>query len=146
MRVKGSGEGAKSRVEYGGGGGGRPPSASGSVSSVMPSFALAMEETEIRALLDRLDAVAGKLSVFPAERLILEYRSILTELLRRAMKGFSLRRDLRWRKTDRTMFVTLERAESAMEELEDAFRREGDRSRAVALMEEIKGCLISLLL
>ena len=33
-----------------------------------------------------------------------------------------------------------------MEELEDAFRREGDRSRAVALMEEIKGCLISLLL
>ena len=55
----------------------------------MPSFALAMEETEIRALLDRLDAVAGKLSVFPAERLILEYRSILMELLRRAMKGFN---------------------------------------------------------
>ena len=145
MRVKRSGEGTKGRVEYGAGGGGRHPAVPGTVSAG-PSFALAMEETEVRALLDRLDAVAARLSVFPAERLISEYRSILAELLRRAMKGFSLRRDLRWRKTDRTMFVTLERAESAMEELEDAFRREGDRSRAIALLEEIKGCLVSLLL
>lgn len=145
MRVKRSGEGTKGRVEYGAGGGARHPAVPGAVSAG-PSFALAMEETEVCALLDRLDAVAARLSVFPAERLILEYRSILTELLRRAMKGFSLRRDLRWRKTDRTMFVTLERAESAMEELEDAFRREGDRSRAIALLEEIKGCLVSLLM
>lgn len=146
MRVKRSGEGTKGRVEYGSGGSGRSASAPGSVASVLPSFALAMEESELRVLLDRLDAVADRLSVFPAERLILEYRSILTELLHRAMKGFSLRRDLRWRKTDRKMFVTIERAEAAMEELEDVFRREGDRSRAIALLEEIKGCLISLLL
>ncbi|MDO4785520.1 MAG: DUF327 domain-containing protein [Fretibacterium sp.] len=145
MRVKRSGEGAKGRVEYGGGGGGRSASAPGSVAAPAP-FGLAMEESEIRVLLDRLDAVSARLSVFPAERLIAEYRSILTDLLRRAMKGFSLRRDLRWRKTDRKMFVTIERAEAAMEELEDAFRREGDRSRAIALLEEIKGCLISLLL
>ena len=145
MRVKRSGEGSKGRVEYGAGSSGRHPAAPGTA-PVGSSFALAMEETEVRALLDRLDAVAAKLSVFPAERLISAYRSILAELLRRAMKGFSLRRDLRWRKTDRTMFVTLERAESAMEELEDAFRREGDRSRAIALLEEIKGCLVSLLL
>lgn len=145
MRVKRSGEGTKGRVEYGAGSSGRHPAAPGTA-PVGSSFALAMEETEVRALLERLDAVAARLSVFPAERLILEYRSILAELLRRAMKGFSLRRDLRWRKTDRTMFVTLERAESAMEELEDAFRREGDRSRAIALLEEIKGCLVSLLL
>ena len=145
MRVKRSGEGTKGRVEYGAGSSGRHPAAPGTA-PVGSSFALAMEETEVRALLERLDAVAARLSVFPAERLILEYRSILAELLRRAMKGFSLRRDLRWRKTDRTMFVTIERAEAAMEELEDAFRREGDRSRAVALMEEIKGCLISLLM
>ena len=145
MRVKRSGEGTKGRVEYGAGSSGRHPAAPGTA-PVGSSFALAMEETEVRALLERLDAVAARLSVFPAERLILEYRSILAELLRRAMKGFSLRRDLRWRKTDRTMFVTLERAESAMEELEDAFRREGDRSRAIALLEEIKGCLVSLLM
>ncbi len=144
MRVKRGGEGTKGRVEYGSGGGGRPSSAP--VAAAAPSFALAMEETEIRALLERLDAVAARLSVFPAERLIAEYRSILTELLRRAMKGFSLRRDLRWRKSDRTMFVTIERAEAAMEELEAAFRREGGRSRAIDLLEEIKGCLISLLL
>ena len=146
MRIKRGGEGAKGRVEYGGDGGRRSSPAAGAVVSVLPSFSLAMEEMEVRALLDRLDAIAAKLSVFPAERLILEYRSILTELLGRAMKGFSLRRDLRWRKTDRTMFVTIARAEDAMEKLEAAFRREGDRSRAIALLEEIKGCLISLLL
>ena len=28
-----------------------------------------------------------------------------------------------------------------MEELEDAFRRAGDRSRAIALLEEIKGTI-----
>ena len=81
MRVKRGGEGTKGRVEYGSGGGGRPSSAP--VAAAAPSFALAMEETEIRALLERLDAVAARLSVFPAERLIAEYRSILTELLRR---------------------------------------------------------------
>ena len=144
MRVKRGGEGTKNRVEYGPGSGGR--SLSAAPVAAAPSFGLAMEESEIRVLLDRLDAIAAKLSVFPAERLISEYRLVLTELLRRAMKGFSLRRDLRWRKSDRTMFVTIERAEAAMEELEDAFRREGDRSRAIALLEEIKGCLISLLL
>ena len=110
------------------------------------SFDAALEATEIDELLDRLDALSAKLSVFPAGRLIEEYRSVLSELLQRLTRGFQIKRDLRWRKTDRKMYVTIERVEEAMEELEEAFQYEGDRTKALSLMEEIKGCLISLLM
>lgn len=144
MKVR-RGEERSGRIEYGGSGGKR--SAANAVSqSARFSFEMALEATEIDELLDRLDELSARLSVFPAGRLIEEYRSVLTELLRRAMKGLHIRRDLRWRKTDRKMYVTIERAEEAMDELEEAFEREGDRTRAIALMEEIKGCLISILM
>ena len=144
-RGDGGGPSPKPRVEYGGGGG-RHSNAAGAVASVSPSFDMALEATEIEELLDQLDDLSSRLSVFPAVRLVAEYRSVLTELLRRAMRGFHLKRDLRWRKSDRKMYVTIERVEEAMDELEEAFQYEGDRTRALALMEEIKGCLISILL
>ena len=148
LRVKpggGGGTAAGSRVEYGGGGG-RHASASHAVSPAARSFDAAMEATEVEELLDHLYDISARLSVFPAARLLEEYRSVLTQLLRRAMQGLRIKRDLRWRKTDRKMYVTIERAEEAMDELEEAFLYEGDRTKALALMEEIKGCLISLLM
>ena len=145
MRVKGGTEG---KVEGRGGGGHRHASPQ-AVSPARPSFGTsveeAMEELEVRELLDRLDAITGKLSLFPAERLLEEYKLILKELLGRAMRGFSLKRDLKWRRTSRSTYVIIERAESALTELEKAFRQESGRTRALQLMEEIKGCLISLL-
>ena len=144
MRVGKRGEG---KIEMGGGGA-RQQTSTQAV-PVKPSFGAAMgnalEELEIRTLLDRLDAVAAKLSIFPAESLIAEYRFILKELLARAMRGFNLRRDLKWRHTDRNTYVTIEKAEVALSELEQIFSQEGGRARALQLMEEIKGCLISLL-
>jgi uncharacterized protein YaaR (DUF327 family) len=129
-------------------GGGQRRSASRALSPVN-SFGSSVddmtEEMEVRSLLERLDAAAVKLSVFPAERLLFEYKSILRELLERAMRGFRLRRDLKWRRTDRSTYVTIEKAEAAMAELEHVFSEEGDRTRALRLLEEIKGCLISLL-
>ena len=147
IRIKqggGGGPAAQPRVEYGGSGGRHL-----SPTTVAPgamSFDAAMEATEIEALLDRLYDLSARLSVYPASRLIEEYRAVLAELLRRATQGLRLKRDLRWRKTDRKMYVTIERAEKAMDELEEAFLYEGDRTKALALMEEIKGCLISLLM
>ena len=145
MRVKG---GAEGKVEGRGGGSDRHAS-SHALSSARPSFGASVEEAsaelEIRELLERLDAAAGKLTLFPGERLLAEYRFILKELLARAMKGFSLKRDLKWRRTSRSTYVTIERAEAAMFELEEAFQQESGRTRALQLMEEIKGCLISLL-
>ena len=148
IRIKqggGSGPAAQSRVEYGGSGG-HHLSPSAVVPEAATSFDAAMEATEIEALLDHLYDLSARLSVYPASRLIEEYRAVLTELLRRATQGLRLKRDLRWRKTDRKMYVTIERAEKAMDELEEAFLYEGDRTKALALMEEIKGCLISLLM
>lgn len=146
IKVRRGGEG---KVEQSGSGGSRQHSASRSISAAHPSFGSSMEnmmeEIEIRDLMERLDALSAKLSIFPAERLISDYRTILKELLARAMKGFSLRRDLKWRRTDKSTYVTVEKAESAMAELENVFSREGGRTRALQLMEEIKGCLISLL-
>ena len=147
IRIKqggGGGPAPQTRVEYGSGGGHHlSPTA---VSQGALSFDAAMEATELEALLDHLYDVSAKLSVFPASRLLEEYRSVLTELLRRATQGLRIKRDLRWRKTDRKMYVTIERAEKAMDELEEAFLYEADRTKALALMEEIKGCLISLLM
>lgn len=152
IQIKRGGGGAPNlpRVEYGGGGGHNIASgnvASGSVFA--SSFDSALEAGEIEDLLDHLYEISARLSVFPAAKLIAEYRAVLTELLKRAMKRLKLKRDLRWRKTDRKLYVTIERmerVEQAMDELEEAFLYEGDRTKALSLMEEIKGCLISLLM
>ena len=145
MRIK---RGAENKVEGRGEGSARHGSSPQALAS-RPPFAAsmedAMEEMEVRELLERLGSVTAKLSHFPAERLLLEYKVILRELLARAMRGFSLRRDLKWRRTDRNTYVMVEKAESALSELEDVFRQESGRTRALQLMEEIKGCLISLL-
>ena len=145
MRIK---RGAENKVEGRSEGSARHGSSPQTLAS-RPPFAAsmedAMEEMEVRELLERLGSVTAKLSHFPAERLLLEYKVILRELLARAMRGFSLRRDLKWRRTDRNTYVMIEKAESALSELEDVFRQESGRTRALQLMEEIKGCLISLL-
>ena len=134
------------RVQYGGSSTGHQASPASAVASSAFSFDAAMESSELEELLDRLYELSDRLSVFPGGRLIEEYRNVLHELLKRAAQGLRIKRDMRWRKTDRKMYVTIERAGKAMEELEEAFLFEGNRTKALALMEEIKGCLISLLM
>ncbi|MDR1048467.1 MAG: DUF327 family protein [Synergistaceae bacterium] len=146
MKVK---RGTEGKVEGSGGGFSRNRASAGRVVPAHSSFGVSMEdaaeEIEIRELLARLDALGAKLSVFPAGGLLLEYRNVIKELLARAMRGFGLQRDLKWRRTDRRTYITVEKTEAALAELEEVFRQEGGRSRALRLMEEIKGCLISLL-
>ncbi|MBR1485681.1 MAG: DUF327 family protein [Synergistaceae bacterium] len=134
------------RIESGGGGMGHHTESASAVNSAEFSFDAVMESTELEDLLDQLYELSDRLSVFPGGRLIEEYRNVLHELLKRAAQGMRIKRDMRWRKTDRKLYITIERAEEAMEELEEAFLYEGNRTKALALMEEIKGCLISLLM
>ncbi len=134
------------RVEYGSSHTGSHTAPANAIASSAFSFESAMESTELEDLLDQLYELSDRLTVFPGGRLIEEYRNVLTELLRRAAKGLRIKRDMRWRKTDRKLYVTIERVEKAMDELEEAFAYEGNRTKALALMEEIKGCLISLLM
>lgn len=146
---RGGGEPAASsqpRIDSGSHNAGSHTSPANAVASSAFSFDAAMESTELEDLLDQLYELSDRLSVFPGGRLIEEYRNVLHELLKRAAKGLRIKRDMRWRKTDRKLYVTIERAEKAMDELEEAFIYEGNRTKALALMEEIKGCLISLLM
>lgn len=114
------------RVEYGNSSTGHHTTPMSEISSSAFTFEAAMEATELEDLLDQLYYLSDRLSVFPSGLLIAEYREILSELLRRITKGLRIKRDMRWRKTDRKMYVTIERTEKAMEELEEAFRYEGD--------------------
>lgn len=110
------------------------------------SFSQSLEDAQTRELLEKLENLGRKMTQFPAESVLLQYRNLVKELLRRAIGGLRLRRDMKWRRNDRNLFVTVEKTESALEELESVFRREGERTLMLQLMEEVKGCLISLFL
>ncbi len=120
--------------------------ASTAASARPASFSQSLESAEIKELLERLDAIASRISRFPAERDLLQYRELVRELLRRAVGGLRIKRDMKWRRNDRNLYVTVEKTEAALEELEGVFYREGERTRLLQLMEEVKGCLVSLFL
>lgn len=109
------------------------------------SFDKAVQTVEIEALLRELDDVGSKLSRVPSTIILSRYRELVKQILDQALKGFSLRRDLRWRRTERRAFVVVEQTEDWLQELEDVLLRENQRTKALRLMEDIKGCLISLL-
>lgn len=144
MRVKKTSKETLSGGEFG-----KTSKKSGQLPTSQPStasiFSASLEDAEIRELLERLDIIGRKLSVFPAEALLLQYKKLVAELVRRAITGLRVRRDMKWRRGDRNFFVIVERTESMLGELEIVFAREGERTRMLQIMEEIKGCLFSLL-
>lgn len=115
------------------------------VSPVQGTFADVAMDIELRLLIDELDDIGSQLSRFPTGLLLGRYRELVGLLLDKARDNVRVRRDFKWRRTERSMFVVIERVEDALSELDDALIREGDRTRMLSLMEEIKGCLISLL-
>lgn len=109
------------------------------------TFTLSMTDAETSELLKQLDALTRKLSMFPTERVMYEYRCLVGELMRRSMRAYQLKKDMRWRRSDKSLFVTIEKIESDLNELGEVFQREGLRTRGFSILEEIKGCLISIL-
>ncbi|TDY61777.1 hypothetical protein C8D99_10415 [Aminivibrio pyruvatiphilus] len=109
-------------------------------------FSQSLEDAETMELIEKLELLGRKMTQFPAESTLQQYRNLVKELLRRAIGGLRIRRDMKWRRNDRNLYVTVEKVESILGELEVVFRREGERTRMLQLMEEVKGCLISLLL
>ena len=116
------------------------------VQPLTPAFIFSIENAEMRELLKQLDSVSYKLSMFPTEKMMYEYKCLVGELMRRGMSAYHLRKDLRWRRSDKNLYVTIEKIESDLNELDEVFQREGLRTRGFFLIEEIKGCLISLLI
>jgi len=110
------------------------------------AFDQAVQEIEIRALLEEMEALGKQLFRFPSADLLARYRSAVGALLRYVEQGLRVRKDLRWRRHDRSAYVLIERAERALGEIESVLVREGERTRLLDLLDEVKGCLISLLL
>lgn len=128
--------------------GGAKSSRGPSVGGISPSretFAEVVEDLEVRQLLDELDAIGAQLSRFPAGALLAKYRELVMMALDRARNNMQIRREYKWKRTERAMYVIIERAEGALNEMDEALLREGERTRLLSLMDEIKGCLISLL-
>jgi uncharacterized protein YaaR (DUF327 family) len=109
------------------------------------TFSDVVEDLESRQLIEELESVGLKLSRFPTSGLLARYRELVGMALEKVKNGMRLKREFKWRRTERSMFVTIERTEEALPEMDDALLREADRTRMLSLIEEIKGCLISLL-
>lgn len=117
----------------------------GGVSPVQATFSEVVEDMEVRQLLAELDDLGSQLSRFPTSVLMGRYKELVRMVLERVRGNMQIRREFKWRRTERSMFLTIERTEGALEELEQALDREGDRIKVLSLIDEIKGCLISLL-
>jgi len=120
----------------------------GSASGVVPAqetFAEIAEDVEARRILDELDALGAQLSRYPAGMLLARYRELVMMALDRVRRNMQTRREYKWKRTERAMYIIIERVEGALDEMDEALNREGERTRLLSLIDEIKGCLISLL-
>lgn len=109
------------------------------------SFLEVVDDMESRQIIDELDEVAAQLTRFPTTELVRRYRELVRAALDKVRSGMQIRREFKWRRTERAMYITIEKTEGLVEELEEVLMREGDRARGLSLVDEIKGCLISLL-
>ncbi|MDR3255025.1 MAG: DUF327 family protein [Synergistaceae bacterium] len=108
-------------------------------------FSDVVDDIESHQLIEELESIGLRLSRFPTQDLLNRYRELVGMALDKVKKTMRLKREFKWRRTERSMFVVIERTEDALQEMDDALMREADRTRMLSLMEEIKGCLISLL-
>jgi uncharacterized protein YaaR (DUF327 family) len=112
------------------------------------TFAEIEDEAEFRAIIAELDELGAALSRYPSSALLGRYRKLVRMALGRLKDGMRVKREFKWRRTERAMFMVIERAEDALDELaelESALDRERERTRVLSLIDEIKGCLLSLL-
>jgi uncharacterized protein YaaR (DUF327 family) len=109
------------------------------------SFLEAMEEVERARLIEEIRSLGDSLSKHPSVSALQRYRHLIGLAIGMVRSTMALKRDYKWRRSERTLYVLIERTENALAELEAVLAGEGDRSRVLDLVEEIKGCLISIL-
>ncbi|WP_198470947.1 DUF327 family protein [Acetomicrobium sp. S15 = DSM 107314] len=101
---------------------------------------------EIASLLEELEELSDQLIRFPSQLLLGKYKKLVRVLLQMAVEGMRIKKELRWKRSERTLLLAVEKADSALDSLEKAILRESERVEILKLVEEIKGCLISLFL
>lgn len=101
---------------------------------------------EIVSLLEELEELSDQLVRFPSQMLLDRYKRLVKALLQMAIEGVRIKRELRWKRSEKVLLLAVEKADSALDSLEKAILRESRRVEVLKLVEEIKGCLISLFL
>lgn len=99
---------------------------------------------EVMSLLEELEELSDQLIRFPSQLLLSRYKGLVKTLLQMAVEGMRIKKELRWKRSERTLLLAVEKANSALDSLEKAILRESERVEILKLVEEIKGCLISL--
>jgi uncharacterized protein YaaR (DUF327 family) len=108
------------------------------------TFDESLQSLEISALLEEVEAVGKQLFRYPSPQLLARYRRLVGDLLFRAEQGLQMKKDFRWRRANRATYVIIEKTENMLDQIEKVLAQEGERSKLLELMNEVKGCLISL--
>ena len=148
MKVSNTAAKSGEAVRHSGGTKGGAVGAVAGAGAMESSFADVVDDMETRQLLAELDDLGSQMTRYPTSALISRYRELVRMVLQKVRNGMQIRRDFKWRRTERSMFITIERTEGLLDELTelgDVLGREADRTRMLSLIDEIKGCLISLI-
>ncbi len=110
------------------------------------SFDAVFSNSEIEVLLQEVDHLSRQLFLFPSKTLLAKYRDAVRLLLFKAEERLKLRKDYKWRRTNRSVYITIEKTEALLDEIEVVLTKAGERSLLSKLLDEVKGCLISLMI
>jgi len=113
---------------------------------VSKTFDSVFSTSEVEVLLQEVDNLSRHLFLFPSKTLLGKYREAVQLVLYKAEERMKLRKDYKWRRTNRSVYVTIEKTEKLLEEIEVVLTRAGERNRLSRLLDEVKGCLISLMI
>lgn len=106
------------------------------------AFGETLHRVETDRLLVELDKVAEELFRFPSDRVLNSYRRVVGKILGRAEEMVAVRMDYSVRAGSAR--VLIDRARRNLDELDRVLRREGNRTRVMGLTEDIRGCIVSL--
>jgi len=110
------------------------------------SFEECYTREEINEMLRELDDVGMMLSRFPSKDLINRYKSLVRRIVSMILENMRVKREFGFSSRSNKMFTLIEKAEKSVAELEEALEKEREKMAILNLIEEVKGCLISLLL
>lgn len=106
------------------------------------AFGETLQKVETDRLLADLDEAAEQLFRFPSDKVLNSYRQVVGRILGRAEEMISVRMDYSVRAGSAR--VLIDRARRNLDELDRVLRREGNRTRIMGLTEDIRGCIVSL--
>ena len=110
------------------------------------SFDECYDREEIKMMLSELDDVGMMLSRFPSKDLINRYKSLVRRIVGMILENMRVKKEFGFSPRSNKMFTLIEKAEKSVADLEEALNKEREKMIILNLIEEIKGCLISLLL